>query len=295
MPHFTYAPALDSTRLCQGDLLRRTEGLENILEEVHPHYLKQSDYRFFIVLTQSCDLERRNGQRCVSPYITVAAVRPLKVALEREVRRFQYDELEELLGFCDESRKAKLVQFLERLLNNNEDRYFFLYREPLKGLDEDYCAFLQLSIPLKAELHYDTLLDAKILQLKDAFQHKLGYLVGTSYSRIGTEDWLPDNATEERFREATRQPINDLETVTWLEGPTHRETLKRLKALPPGEHTLTKLEEVIKEVGRAKTAKRKQVLEVISSVLKDLSVDGEVIRKTRARLESDPAFRTNIK
>jgi hypothetical protein len=295
LPHFTYASVLDSAQLRQGDLLRRTQKLEDILRDVHPHYFKKPDYRFFIVLTQSCDLVRRDDKRCASPYITIAAVRPVKLALEREVRRIQYDEVEEQLGFCDESRKAKLVQFLERLLNNNEDRYFFLYREPLKGLDEDHCAFLQLSIALKAELHYSTLLAAKVLQLNDSFQHKLGYLVGTSYSRVGTDDWLPNHATKEKFEHATRQPIDDLKSVTWLEGPIHKEALKRLRALPSGERSIEKLEEVIKEVGRARDAKRLQVLDTIAGTLKALSVDAEVIQRARARLESDPSFRANIR
>ena len=54
--------------------------------EVFPLYQRKPDYRYFIVLTQSCDLVRRNGGRCTSPHVTIAAVRPLRVAFERERR-----------------------------------------------------------------------------------------------------------------------------------------------------------------------------------------------------------------
>ncbi len=294
MPHFTYTTP-DLEQLGQGDVVCRTTALEEILREVHPHYFEKKDYRYFLVLTQSCDLVRRAGGRCTSPYISIAAVRPLGLAIEREVSRLQYDELEEDLGICDSNRKAKLYQFLERVLNNNEDRYFFLYREPLRGLEDDHCAFLQLSIPLKSDLHYQTLLNAKILQLDESFQHKLGYLVGNSYSRVGTDDWTPNHATVDAFKKATRKPIDDLESVTWLEGPVHREVLKRLKILPAGEQTIEKLEEVIREIGKTKDAKRAAILDKISTMLVDLAVEPETAQKLRARLESDAVFRTSIR
>ena len=54
--------------------------------------------------------------------------------------------------------------------------------------------FLQLSVALKVE-HYDLCLDAKIAELKEPFQAKLGYRVGHMYSRVGTAEWS-DNYPE---------------------------------------------------------------------------------------------------
>ena len=192
MEHFTYASP-DHAQLNQGDVLKRTPEVETILREVHPHYYTRTDYPFFIVLTQSCDLIRREGRPCSSRYVTLAATRPLRLALEREVRRFQYNAIEKELGICSRAQHAKMLQLAERLLNNNQEGYFFLQGEPGSGLEEDHCAFLPLSVALKAELHYETLLRAKILQLSESFQHKLGHLVGTMYSRVGTEDWVPQH------------------------------------------------------------------------------------------------------
>lgn len=61
--HFTYKNEADMLSLCQGDVLEKTDALMGILEEVHPYFLKD-EYKYFMVLTQSCDLVRR-GVRIV--------------------------------------------------------------------------------------------------------------------------------------------------------------------------------------------------------------------------------------
>ena len=143
-----------------------------------------------------------------------------------------------------------MVQFVERLLNNNQEDYFFLQLEPGSGLGQDHCAILQLSIALKAELHYETLLDAKILQLSESFQHKLGHLVGTMYSRVGTEDWVPQHASEADFRSRTRGLVADL--VDWLDKDLHGRVLREFKKLDDEEQTTERLIEAIEKTRRRK-------------------------------------------
>ena len=55
--HFTYT-ALDMDTLHQGDVVDRTEGVEQLLKEVHPHYYNSSDYLLLLVITKSSDLIR---------------------------------------------------------------------------------------------------------------------------------------------------------------------------------------------------------------------------------------------
>jgi hypothetical protein len=83
--HFTYNHELSSGELCQGDVLKRTPELDELLKEVHPHFHRKADYKYFIVLTQSCDLVIRAGGRCKAPYITIAAVRPVSTILGRQI------------------------------------------------------------------------------------------------------------------------------------------------------------------------------------------------------------------
>ena len=290
MAHFTYGPR-DESQLNQGDVLRRTPEVETILTEVHPHYTRP-DYRFFIVLTQSCDLIRRDGERCASQYVTLAAVRPLRLVLEREIRRFQYKAIEKKLGICSRAQHPKMVQLAERLLNNNQAGYFFLQGEPGSGLEEDFCAFLQLSVALKAELHYEKLLAAKILQLSESFQHKLGHLVGTMYSRVGTEDWVPMHATEAEFRSRTGELVEDV--VVWLEKDLHRRVLADLGELDGEEQTLEKLIEVVKRNKKTKDARLNEGLDLIEDVLRGADVAAELSRTIRRRLASNSDIRSRL-
>jgi len=85
--HITYAAELERESLQQGDVLLRTASIDALLKEIHPHYTKE-DYRYLMVLTQTCDLVRRlgsaEGKRCKARYISVAAVRPLERVIARE-------------------------------------------------------------------------------------------------------------------------------------------------------------------------------------------------------------------
>jgi hypothetical protein len=222
--HFTYDEQARSG-LLQGDLIQRTEDVDKILKAVHPHYFESPNYRYFLILTQSCDLARREGKPCNGRYISIAAVRPLQKVVEREIQNLQHDEIEKKLGFCSKERQAKLIQFMERLINNNEEEFFYLHREPSVGFVDDHCAFLQLSIALKAHVHYDTLLAARILSLKESFQHKLGYLVGTLYSRVGTEDWHEKQDKIDLYRELTQDPLKNESLVVWVDKDVHKKVL----------------------------------------------------------------------
>lgn len=195
--HFTYRQEPLEKELYQGDVLSRTPELEDVLREVHPHYFRRTSNSHFLVLTQSCDLVRRGGKPCDARYISIAPVRPLAVLTERQIQRFQIPSLSDESPVCSERDRNRFHQFLERLFNNNEAEFFFLRRAVDRGLGEDSCAFLALSIAIKSELHYDTCVRAKVLELGDSFRAKLGWLVGQMYSRVGTEDWTPSTLQRE--------------------------------------------------------------------------------------------------
>jgi hypothetical protein len=278
--HFTYAEP-DPNSLRQGDIIRRTEGLEALLVTIHPYY-KRADYPYFQILTQTCDLVRRDARPCKSRYITLAAVRPLQLVLERERLRFQRSPVEQRLGFCSDRYRDRLVQFAERLLNNNEPGYFYLHREPSVGLLEDHCVFLQLSVPLRSEDHYQLLLSAKVLQLSDSFQHKLGWLVGNIYSRVGTEDWVPKAATPEQF-EAMQDRLVD-ETTVWVPQEYHRRVVSRLRRIPLEELTPDTLEDAIAQTKAQRDAEVAAVVDDICSVLSKLQGGEDLVARFRDNL-----------
>lgn len=182
------------TELNQGDILRRSDALVGLLEEYFPYHARHLDYIYFMVLTQTCDLVRRDGSQCTAPYISMAAVRPIKDVLLMEAAKHQPVKLQKTNIIGNKARE-KLAMFLEGLMDNNKAGLFYLHTDVDLGISEPCCAVLQLSVSFRA-VHYDTCLEAKIAQLKEPFQAKLGWLIGTMYSRVATTEWNIENPAE---------------------------------------------------------------------------------------------------
>lgn len=175
-----------STNLEQGDVLKRSPELVELLRTYHPHYAEHSDNRFYIVLTQSCDLVVRGGH-CKARYIAIAPVRPLPAVVQREFHA-QITMLDDGSGFAPQKVRNDLEKFLGRLINNNEPGYFYIEPEAGAGITEAMCAALALPISFRRE-HYEKFVSARVLALEDSFQAKLGWLLGQMYSRVGTRDF----------------------------------------------------------------------------------------------------------
>lgn len=205
--HWTYErEKYDGEHLFQGDILARTDELEQLLRHVHPHFTDPK-YSRFMVLTQSCDLVRRNGD-CKASYLTIAVVRDAMAAVDAELRHLVLSRDGQGLceaAFVTDKLQPRFQQVAESLLNNNLADYFFLFADTDAGIEKHMCAFLRVSIALRSE-HYDLLLAAKCAQLREVFQAKLGWLVGYNYARVGTPDWAQD---PDRFKELLRSVVGD--------------------------------------------------------------------------------------
>ena len=268
MTHFTYVENPDLDILCQGDILERSDELDEVFKLYHPHY-KNKEYTHFQVLTQSCDLVRRNGNDCSSRYITLAAVRNYDTVIKRYLsEELSGNKILDVGGeyWCSESIKSRLSGFIESLFNNNDKKYFFLNEWKEVGLLDDSCTFLHLSVALKASEHYDKCLRAKKIQLEGSFQAKLGWLVGNLYSRVGTEDFVPG-----RFAKKSdfQNHINDviLKHVYWVKPENYPMVRKEYVA-----DTSLQIDELIEKVTVKKQENRdvaqKQFSGKISKLLK---------------------------
>lgn len=217
---------LDRTQLRQGDLLLRTPALASALGEAHSYYAEANDYSHFLILTQSCDLVRRKDKYCKSRYITICAVRPLSLAVEREFQQYTKPIIGCPVPIGDRDKNILARQFLERVVNNTVDGIFFIPRGAAQTVDDHLCAFLPLSVALRAT-HYDACLSAKVGQVKDIFAAKIGSLASDLYSRIATPDVHEENERKavETFMDGF---FNDLgyRSVAWLTA-FERSTLER--------------------------------------------------------------------
>lgn len=236
--HFTYKKEIDRNNLCQGDLLEITDELKDVLREVHPYFLNDQ-YKYFMVLTQSCDLVRRSAGMCKTPYITLAAVKSFDSFIEN---KFINDKYAEKIGgylLMDAKQKDRAYQLIERIYNNTEPDCFFLYKDDAVSLSHSMIVTLKVSIAIKSSLHYEKCLSAKILELSDEFKAKLGWLVGNIYSRVGTTDWdsiMTDSERQEMLFDelknhciiGTKQQIKKLkkELNTGVENLKNSEDLK---------------------------------------------------------------------
>lgn len=226
-PHFTYNSDFDKQALCQGDLLEKTEELDSVLRSYHSYYAEDK-YTHFIVLTQSCDLVRRQADKCKSRYISLAAVRNLSDVLEREiVGKLPSVSVDDSI-YCSDRKKESAKDFLRKLVNNNHSDYFFLKSSVANGLNHDSCAFLHLSIAIKSTEHYEKCLQAKTLELTENFRAKLGWLVGQLYSRVGTEDYVPGAVkTDEELKIYLEKLLDD--HVLWVPGEIYPQFQKAAK------------------------------------------------------------------
>jgi hypothetical protein len=213
--------------LQQGDILIRNEELQNVLVEAHQYYASATDYKYFMVLTQSCDLVRRHDSaKPKSPYITLAAVRPLKTLILRAIDKYDL-KLGTTIKICDKKHEGRLITLLERLLHNTEPSYFFLKARSHQSITEDLCVFLALSVALRVS-HYEACVRAKIAQLDDVFQAKVGWLTGDLYSRVGTPDLEEKEDDPERLKAEFYEEVLRSQTA-WLSATQVQEFKRRLK------------------------------------------------------------------
>ena len=287
--HFTYDPRLCKTELMQGDVLARTAELDEILKAVHPHFHQHEKNRFFMVLTQSCDLVPRHNGACKAPYITLAPVRTLDLVIERQLAQFPLVRVFADLPVIGAKAKNKASEFLQRLFNNNESGYFYLDGEDTL-LDSDCVAFLNLSIAVKSDLHLKTLLASKILQLDATFQAKLGWLVGQMYSRVGTLDWEPV-ALKKKVGEVLQ------ESAIWVEDqkvlPLEDAYRAKVVASPEARMTQADISRVIAKAPTRKQLVLREAARVIEDTLgPEYAALAERIRK---RLDGDAGIATLLK
>lgn len=216
---------IDRSNLLQGDILQRTESLRSVIRNAHPYYADTADdYDFFMVLTQSCDLVIRRGRPPKSHYITLAAIRPLDVVMERLLQKAAEPIKDFPIIVCRKQNETNVRQYLERLLHNTVDGFFFIRKNSHPAIRKDYCVFLALSIALRAE-HYGACLDAKVAQLKDVFQAKIGWLAENLYSRVGTPDISTENSDPKTYKEDFIREV--LDQTVWVT-PEQRSQLVEL-------------------------------------------------------------------
>jgi hypothetical protein len=235
--------------LKQGDILERNDALKSAIGIAHQYYANEPDYDYFVVLTPTCDLVLRDG-KCKSRYISLAAVRPLSVLVERELEKYKRSVKVPGL-FCNLERKDRAVQFVERLLHNTEEGYLFLPGEFFSD-GTDRCAFLRLSVALRASEHYDACVSSKFKQLAIDFSAKVGQLTANLYGQVATQA-LDEQADidPKQIKDDYKSRLLDSDKIYWLS--TEQERAFKVKSTAAkaengGEIDAEKVKEIFRSI-----------------------------------------------
>jgi hypothetical protein len=183
--HWTYSSFDLTDDLEQGDILKPSAELKELLRDVHHHFVDDK-YVGFLVAAQSCDLVRRGGIP-KAPYINLAVIRPLGSVVHKLIAQVIAPVQE---GVYRQSQKKTAKDLLTRIFNQNEQSLgvFFLHEDVDAGLAESSIALLRVTVALKSQ-HYELLQKARVGRLTDEFRAKLGWLLGNLFARPATRDW----------------------------------------------------------------------------------------------------------
>lgn len=277
--------------LRQGDLLLKTAGLAEAIGQGHRHYADNPEYTHFLVLTQSCDLATRDGATCRADYLTLCAVKPLEVFLDRKLPGIFYSETDPLrIGRLGLQRSARHI--LDRLISNTHDEVFFLDAGCTRSLVERSCAFLQLSIALRRE-HFASVLRAEQAEMHDIFAAKLGWMTGNLYSRVGTPDLFEIHPSEaEQYVISFYKQILDAEE--WLSEPIYKQYRSKLNlAKAAGEVSVEEARAILDGMPDAIDEFSDAIIDVLKK--NGFETAADKLNKIRFRMANDQKLRRLIR
>ncbi|MBX3176578.1 MAG: hypothetical protein KF886_04400 [Candidatus Hydrogenedentes bacterium] len=281
--HFTYAAP--NGDLQQGDLIERKEleqsGVIAELSTLPPNV------EYIIVVTQSCDMVK---QRIKADHIALVPAISLSEIIGERISKTQTLEVSKRAGICGINHKDKHAGFLKKLLNNNEPQYFYFHEEHQFSLEKPLCALLRRQVVVPTEPYYDRIVAARVLALNEEFRAKLGWLVGSIYGRVATQDWPEEDADEV------------IETI--LTGACGWEKHDRLKAAEQARKTgetipteKTALAEYIRNIHIP--TRQEQILSSVREVMRRVVLSGksgeEVAEEVCRKLAADAAFKKSTK
>lgn len=294
---FTYDAVGDHSDLCQGDIIQPSNAVRAVMKEVHPHFT-DNKYVAFLILTQTCDLERRDGKPCKSQYINLAVVRPLKDVLQTMLDRVCPKVVlgsQHAKGFYIEETRSKAEQLLARVFNQNAqaEGVFYLHPDGDARIAEPSVALLQVSVALKSDKHYDLLVKERSGRLKEQFQSKLGWLIGNLFSRVATRDW--DESAHKAMTNAFLEPSDYVGDARprWI-SKKQVEAAKRAKADISGKTA----DEIAACLAAHKATPPKQVaIERAISLVKEVvvGVSEDQLGAIKNRLARDQVFESACK
>lgn len=183
--------------LCQGDIID-AELLNPALKGHQDYMAQRPDFREFCVMTQTCDLVRKQDP---AEYITLAVIRLVTNVFERSSS--PKTPLERIVGY-----------------QQNKRNYFYLPVEPAAEIEAASVVDLRVTFALHF-MHYGQIVAARRIGMNELFAANLGWMTGYVFSRIAMPEW-----DEKRMGEKRDSHIDGLVRLIKQEGVLDRKTLE---------------------------------------------------------------------
>jgi hypothetical protein len=129
------------------------------------------------------------------------------------------------------------------------------------------------------------------MSLNDNFRAKLGHHIGQIYSRVGTDDWVPNHSSERDFNERAKRYADSL--CQWVEDADLKAVEKMYAKLqPPLKNKADFLD--FFEANRPKKRKER-VISRVTEILEDSSlIEQKTIDKIKILLTNDSALTSDL-
>lgn len=295
MPPIIYVEISKDSGLQQGDILDKSPAILSALGKAFPEDLLEKTYAF-IVLTQSCDLVRRNKKSCKAKYISLATISPLEdnliMLLDDACEKACLDPDMSISGLYISKDRNKAHQLIERILNQTEEDRALFYLPPYldAGIAVHSIANLQVNFALKLD-NYDSLIKNLKGRLSNVYQNRLGWLVGNLFSRVA----IPDFDQEEKktiIRELLKRKDSERGPF-WISQDAVSEA--QSKGLKMDGRTTQEIYELIKS--HSPSSPKEKAIERILNILKEeASGLGEpVLDRISRMLRQDPFLANYIR
>jgi hypothetical protein len=290
--HWSYSEKADGD-LAQGDILLPTDELRKALDTAHK-WFNDPKYLGFVVISQTCDLVRRSGGPCKTPYIEIAVVRPFRSHVLALLRQ-QCDWIGDRYFPGPERNRAN--DLIDRIINQNEASLgiFYLHPEASIGIGESSIVLLRVSIAMRASEHYATLVASRKGRLHPEFANKLGWLCGNLYSRVGIKDWKETEEDQKKASEIRKAMLDggDDRGPLFVDCPRKflddlRKGVVNLQG-ESGPNILAKLSEY------ATKPHKERALDAIARVLEAQKIDPAIRTRIRNILNSDSDFASSLR
>lgn len=297
MPPNIYQDIAPESGLQQGDILDKSPAILSALGKVFPEDLI-SKTNAFIVLTQTCDLMRRNKKPCKAKYINLATVSPLEdsiiMLLDDICDRASLNAGSTISGIYISKDKYKAEQLIERILNQTEEDRALFYLPPQAdaGIGVHSIVNLQVNAPLKVDC-YDSLVGNLKGRLKNEYQNRLGWLVGNLFSRVAIPEF--DINEKKSIIKDFLTPKDKESGPFWISRDAITEAQSKKIEMNENEKTIRELYELL-EAQKPSSSKEKAMKRIISIIKEEEGTLSESkLQRISDRLNQDAVFGNYIR